>query len=152
MCWCTPTMRTPCCGKLECRKPSTNVTPEETRQRRLSKPNAWIGVDLDGTLAEHTDDWDGGIGKPIDAMVTRVKEWINAGINVRILTARVHPSWDEDRKQRFAIYDWCSKVFGRFLPITCMKDPNMLELWDDRAVHVVCNTGMTEEELKHYNG
>jgi hydroxymethylpyrimidine pyrophosphatase-like HAD family hydrolase len=107
----------------------------------------WVGVDLDGTLADHDDNWDGGIGKPIEHMVARVKRWLAAGVTVRILTARVHPDWDQDHKHLDAIQDWCVAIFGQRLAVTCMKDPNMLELWDDRAVTVVRNTGLTHQEL-----
>ena len=50
----------------------------------------WIGIDLDGTLAEY-DGWKGveHIGKPIPSMVERVKAWIIEGKDVRIFTARV---------------------------------------------------------------
>ena len=36
---------------------------------------------LDGTLAEYHGWGDGGIGKPIPAMVNRVKAWLEAGIS-----------------------------------------------------------------------
>ena len=48
----------------------------------------WIGVDLDGTLAEYHG-WNGSIGKPIAPMVDRVKRWLAEGVEVRIMTARV---------------------------------------------------------------
>jgi hypothetical protein len=111
------------------------------------KSEGWIGVDLDGTLAEHEPTWSGTrIGAPIEPMVTRVKRWLSLGKDVRILTARVHPDWDKDYAQRYAIYHWSEAVFGIVLPVTCQKDPDMLELWDDRAITIVCNTGMTEME------
>src|SRR5688572_22863629 len=49
----------------------------------------WIGVDLDGTLAYH-DPQQGldPIGKPIEATLFRVRQWLDAGIEVRIFTAR----------------------------------------------------------------
>ncbi len=49
----------------------------------------WIGVDLDGTLAEWKG-WKGiqHIGKPIPLMLERVKFWTKNGIKVKILTAR----------------------------------------------------------------
>ncbi len=52
--------------------------------------NGWIGVDLDGTLAQY-DGWKGpdNIGDPIPLMVGRVKEWLEAGHEVRVFTARV---------------------------------------------------------------
>lgn len=108
----------------------------------------WIGVDLDGTLA-HYEEWDGGrIGAPIPAMVDRVKHWLAEGKSVRIVTARVsHDAAPEDRvKERLKIGQWCEEHLGRVLTVTCEKDFGMVELWDDRVVQVVKNTGLTLEE------
>lgn len=116
---------------------------------RLSKSlsgGKWIGVDLDGTLAEYTD-WKGPehIGKPIPMMVNRVKRWLAAGKDVKIMTARANP--DNEGKEVSdkaidAIHNWCEDVFGKRLEVTYKKDTNMLELWDDRAVGVKLNTGV----------
>lgn len=98
----------------------------------------WIGVDLDGTLAHYTS-WNGGaIGKPIPKMVERVKKWLRNGRVVKIMTARVAYN---DGEQEELIKDWCKEHLGERLPVTCMKDFNMIELWDDRAIRVEKNTG-----------
>ena len=54
--------------------------------------DGWIGVDLDGTLAEY-DKWVSPthIGKPILRMVKRVQKWLAEGRQVKIMTARVYP-------------------------------------------------------------
>lgn len=108
----------------------------------------WIGVDLDGTLA-HYDRWRGPahIGEPIPAMVERVKGWIKAGMEVRIFTARVsHDGTDQRVKEaaeaHHAIKAWCHRHLGVEMTVTNVKDYAMLELWDDRAVQVIQNTGM----------
>ena len=114
----------------------------------------WIGVDLDGTLAEYHG-WNGGkIGRPIPAMVTRVKWWLLRGQEVRIMTARVSDeggySEESSREanpefvaeQRGAVESWCKEHIGQILPVTCKKDFQMLELWDDRAVQVIPNLGI----------
>lgn len=112
----------------------------------MSEPHTrapWIGVDLDGTLA-HYDGWKGveHIGEPIPAMVERVKRWLEQGRNVRIFTARV---CGDDGRDLFAvrriIEAWCVQHIGRVLPITNVKDYDMMGLWDDRAVRVEKNTG-----------
>lgn len=99
-----------------------------------------IAVDLDGTLARY-DHWQGEyhIGEPIPEMVNRVKQWLAAGRDVRIFTARVYGP-DAESKRR-VIEDWCRRYIGRVLPITCQKDPAMTEIWDDRAIQVLKNTG-----------
>lgn len=104
--------------------------------------NEWIGVDLDGTLA-HYDKWVSHthIGDPIIPMINRVKEWINQGKNVKILTARAYPTNISDESIQH-IKKWCKKHIGQELDVTCMKDYNMVELWDDRAVQVIKNTGL----------
>lgn len=97
----------------------------------------WIGVDLDGTLAEYGG-WQGAgaIGRPIPLMLNRVKGWLDAGRDVRIFTARAG-----DPECLPAIEAWCVEHLGRVLPVTATKDYRMVALWDDRAVQVVPNTG-----------
>ena len=113
----------------------------------------WIGVDLDGTLAEYHG-WNGGIGKPIAPMVERVKRWLAEGVEVRIMTARVsnRGGYSEESgrsadgafvlEQRSMIQLWCWEHLGAPIPVTCEKDFRMVELWDDRAVQVIPNTGL----------
>jgi hypothetical protein len=103
--------------------------------------NGWIGVDLDGTLAEYTE-WVGPhhIGAPIPTMVERVQNWIREGREVRIFTARVDGGLPENLV-RDTIAAWCLEHLGFRLPVTNVKDYQMVELWDDRAVQVIPNTG-----------
>jgi hypothetical protein len=95
-------------------------------------------VDLDGTLA-HYDGWMGGaIGAPIPVMVDRVKAWLDQGIEVQIFTARVA---NDDGTQRALIEAWCQEHLGAVLAISNAKDIRCVELWDDRAIQVIPNTG-----------
>jgi len=122
----------------------------------------WIGVDLDGTLAEYHG-WVNTfhIGAPIPRMVARVRQWLSEGKDVRIFTARVDGGEvgeaygvDPATVARYKdvasitsmINDWCLLHIGHKLPVTCKKDYGMIELWDDRCVQVIPNTGMTIEE------
>jgi hypothetical protein len=108
----------------------------------------WIGVDLDGTLAVYNG-WQGPlhIGPPVPRMLARVKKWLAEGKEVRIFTARAFSGGkiteDECRAVRLAIGEWCLKYVGQILQITNVKDYEMIELWDDRAVQVVPNMGLT---------
>lgn len=111
------------------------------------KYNEWIGVDLDGTLAFH-DKWQGvsHIGEPIPQMLARVKQWISEGKDVRIFTARMSPmsmriNEASYRETLAPIIRWCKEHVGCELPVTYEKDLAMVELWDDRAVQVIPNTG-----------
>lgn len=120
--------------------------------------HGWIGVDLDGTLAYY-DHWRGieHIGEPILPMLERVRRWVwDEGKDVRIFTARVdggevaiaagdsngeaHRNVDAVRGH---IEAWCFNHIGKILPVTCKKDYGMIELWDDRAIQVIPNTGRT---------
>jgi hypothetical protein len=107
-----------------------------------TQQQGWIGVDLDGTLAEYQG-WLGPelIGLPVAKMVERVKAWLHSGKEVRIFTARVANDDINAMRSRVAIDRWCETHIGRRLPITCRKDFAMVELWDDRAVQVTINTG-----------
>lgn len=97
----------------------------------------WVGVDLDGTLA-HYDGWRGPdhIGDPVPVMLERVLWWLAEGRDVRIFTARACMP-----EQVPPVVAWCERHLGRVLPVTCVKDFAMVELWDDRAVQVEPNTG-----------
>ncbi len=115
----------------------------------------WIGVDLDGTLAEYHG-WvsEDHIGAPITQMVERVKRWLREGKDVRIFTARVDGGevalsmgveegvhFRDVEHVKSTIRAWCVEHIGQELPITNVKDFGMIELWDDRAVQVEKNTG-----------
>lgn len=108
----------------------------------------WIGVDLDGTLAKYSG-WvsETHIGAPVPAMLARVKKWLAEGKDVRIFTARVCDPARVDARE--AIVRWCREHVGQELVITNAKDYAMVELWDDRAVQVVPNTGERVDEYMH---
>jgi len=127
----------------------------------------WIAVDLDGTLALYNDA--SGIeviGPPIQKMLMRVQRWLAEGSDVRIFTARVYPlplievddnldtifSTDREnfaRIQAIKIREWCHFHLGKSLPITCQKDYMMAQLWDDRCVQVIPNTGIRADGVFH---
>lgn len=102
----------------------------------------WIGVDLDKTLA-HYDTWKGPghIGYPLENMKHRVSRWLDEGKNVAIFTARLTDSSQVDEFME-TLVPWMEEHLGCVLPVTNVKDYNMVELWDDRAVQVIANTGI----------
>jgi phosphoribosylamine--glycine ligase len=103
----------------------------------------WIGVDLDGTLAEYSG-WSNEIGAPIPKMIQRVKRWIAEGKEVRILTARGSVDGQgasAKYEQLMRIYDWVEAFIGEPLEVTCKKDPSMMRLYDDRVKQVEAGTG-----------
>ena len=105
---------------------------------RIKVKEGWIGVDLDGTLAEYGG-WVGPrhIGVAIPLMLARVKKWLHEGWEVRIFTARAH-----DPVQVPFVHDWLVANGLPRLAVTNVKDFGMIELWDDRAVAVEFNTGI----------
>lgn len=127
---------------------------------------SWIGFDLDGTLAHH-DKWKGPthIGDPIIPMIDLCRDLISQGKDVRIFTARIYPlmyvpySYQSHVGLAELSYEMMSAHlaadairafslahFGRYLAITCVKDYEMWQLYDDRAIQVISNTGVTVEE------
>lgn len=119
----------------------------------MTEWSGWVGVDLDGTLA-HYDGWKGDdvIGAPIPAMVDRVKALLERGVDVRIFTARVTEPWTIENGFHQSpvsgpvvvksIQAWCVEHIGQALPVTNMKDHQMVALFDDRAYRVEKNTGV----------
>jgi hypothetical protein len=121
-------------------------------------PQGWIAVDLDGTAAEYHGwtKWN-EFGKPIPAMTARIKGWLAEGMDVRIFTARVSLPQDDTKEQtcfktgekftsvmmKHAIAVWCEAAYGQRLRAQCYKDLHTIEIWDDRAIGVVPNLGIT---------
>lgn len=124
---------------------------ELTERMTGAKIEPWIGVDLDGTLAKQDDSkpYDSErIGEPIKPMLDRVKEWVKAGKKVKIFTARA-----DDEIAVNAIKAWLKKHDPddeydlNDLEVTNLKDPGMIEFWDDKAVAVEKNTGKVSESI-----
>jgi hypothetical protein len=104
-----------------------------------------IAVDLDKTLAEYAG-WKGRhtpIGKPIPKMMDKVKKAISSGDKVVIFTARAKTLSDMAE-----IRGWLKENDLPSLEITNIKRPEFDEMWDDKAVEIVPNTGETARELR----
>jgi SWI/SNF-related matrix-associated actin-dependent regulator 1 of chromatin subfamily A len=116
--------------------------------KSIGSSESWIGVDLDGTLAEyHGYKGPASIGDPIPRMVDRVKEWIGENKNVKIMTARANPNSSDFRASISAIRKWCKQYIGQELPVVYEKDLHMEELWDDRAIQIKPNTVLSADGL-----
>lgn len=104
----------------------------------INQIKEWIGVDLDGTLAEYNE-WRGysHIGKIIPSMAVRVKTWLEEGKTVKIFTARA--SGGDIAITH--IHNWLEANGFPTLEVTNVKDFLMIELWDDRCISVETNTG-----------
>ena len=111
---------------------------DENKFGEDAEEKQWIGVDLDGTLAM-AEPWQGfeHIGKPVPNMVKRLNVWVGMGYTVKIVTARAA----EPEVAIPPIKAWLKKHGLPDLEVTNAKDMDMIELWDDRAVQVIPNTG-----------
>jgi hypothetical protein len=70
-------------------------------------------------------------------MLRRVQAWTAQGMKVKIVTARAG-----DPVGLAATQAWLLQNGLGTLEVTDRKDFGMLELWDDRAIQVVHNTGI----------
>ena len=116
---------------------------------------AWYGFDLDGTLIMQDElgdrEWDPTVisDELIEPVARIVRKYLRAGKKVKIMTARVsgykrNPLHVEIVRR--AIAAWSLKHFGVELEATNEKDYGMMELWDDRVVQVIRNSGLRADE------
>lgn len=108
------------------------------------KPNdPWIGVDLDATLAFY-EKWEHSmkIRAMIEGMKQIVLQHLSAGQRVKIFTARM-AHVDEAEEIQTGIQDWLEENGLPRLEATNIKDYKMLTLYDDRAMQVLPNKGIT---------
>ena len=118
--------------------PEEPMPSERAPSTRPANTQPWVGVDLDGTLAEATP-WQGmtHIGPPVPLMLRRVRLWLEKGMRVKIVTARAG-----DPEGLAATQAWLKTHGLPELEVTDKKDFGMIELWDDRAIQVVQKTGI----------
>jgi hypothetical protein len=102
----------------------------------------WIGVDLDGTLAR--DDAEGHflppypLGEPIPEMIEMVKSLLAAGVKVKIFSARAC-----EPEMIPIIQAWAEKHGLGRLDVTNQKDYDLIRYYDDRAIQVLRNQGVS---------
>lgn len=120
---------------------------EAERQGIVLKPpvpgRQWIACDLDHVLSFY-DRWRGRthIGKPIPAMVQRIKDHLAKGDVVIIFTSRVaDPSKPDHAEVLAAIHKWCEEHIGERLLVSATKHNWYSVIYDDAAIRVERNTG-----------
>lgn len=101
----------------------------------------WYAFDLDGTLALDEGVYD-RVGPPVPGILALVKQLLADGEEVRIVTARLAPSWGQQEFQTQIIQDWTEQHLGVRLQVQCHKDGGMVVLYDDRAIGIQHNTGI----------
>ena len=103
-------------------------------------PTRWIGVDLDGTLAR--DDAEGHflppypLGEPIPEMIALVKSLQQAGLTVKIFSARAC-----EPESIPIIQAWAEKHGLGRVEVTNQKDYDLIRFYDDRAIQMARNRG-----------
>lgn len=135
-------------GKPKVTVPHTKGLPlTDKPEYGAGEERQWIGVDLDGTLCE-TENWQGfeHVGKPVPLMLKRVKIWLEMGYKVKIVTARAA---EEPEVAIPPIKAWLKEQGLPDLEVTNGKDMDMIELWDDRCVQVIPNTGKPVTPMEH---
>ncbi|MDB6124820.1 MAG: hypothetical protein JWQ71_3813 [Pedosphaera sp.] len=102
----------------------------------------WVGVDLDGTLS--STDNPGHfeppypLGEPVLAMLEMVKSLLVAGVTVKIFSARAC-----EPENIPIIQDWAVKHGLGKLEVTNQKDFNLIRFYDDRAIQICPNRGVS---------
>ncbi len=103
-------------------------------------PHRWVGVDLDGTLSR--DDAPGHfeppypLGEPIPEMIALVRSLLEAGLTVKIFSARAC-----EPESIPIIQAWAEKHGLGRLEVTNVKDYNLIRFYDDRAIQMAPNSG-----------
>jgi hypothetical protein len=117
-------------------------------EQEATDTKAWYGFDLDGTLVVHEPDNKDfmNVGEPVSLMVERAKQYLAAGKQIKIFTARVYSTGEVGEEERIAqvvgnIEEWCKINLGQAVPVTNIKDRYMQYIYDDRCRQVVPNVG-----------
>ena len=102
----------------------------------------WVGVDLDGTLSR-TDNPGHfeppyPLGEPVHAMLEMVKSLQAAGVTVKIFSARAC-----EPASIPLIQDWAEKHGLGRLEVTNQKDFNLIRFYDDRAIQICPDQGLS---------
>jgi hypothetical protein len=121
---------------------NTISSAQDTEENEYAR-KAWIGIDLDGTLARADNNLDKRIGDPVPKMVMRLNHLIQEGFRIKIFTARA-----SEPAEIILVKKWLTENGLPDLEVTNIKDYGMLLLYDDRAIQVITNTGEIVENDK----
>ena len=100
----------------------------------------WVGVDLDGTLSRTDNPGHFSppypLGEPIPEMLLLVKSLLDAGVRVKIFSARAC-----EPKSIPVVQAWAERHGLGPLEVTNQKDFDLIRFYDDRAIAMVPNAG-----------
>lgn len=107
----------------------------------------WVGFDFDGTIS--CNDNKGHfeppypLGEPIPDMIATVRSLLEAEITVKIFTARAC-----EPENIPAIQEWTERHGLGRLEVTHQKDYYMIRFFDDRAIPMLENKGLSLTPIK----
>ena len=99
-----------------------------------------IAIDLDGTLATYEKGLYPEIGELIEETANLVREGIENGHTFVIFTARLNGSVSRTA-MKARIQTWLQRHGLPRLEVTDVKKSGFDQIWDDRAIRLVHNTG-----------
>jgi hypothetical protein len=134
-------------GPLEIRKgtdelgnPGAWVVFEPNAQPTFVGAQHWVGFDLDGTLSR-TDNVGHfsppyPLGEPVPHMLATARSLLQAGVKVKIFSARACEAANVPLVQA-----WAEKHGLGRLEVTNSKDFDLIRFYDDRAIQILPNEG-----------
>lgn len=109
----------------------------KNERRKKMKEQYWIGFDFDGTISYSESDKTNPMnGMEITHMANLMTSYHNAGIKVKIITARPKEEW-------VIIREFLEDNLLPYFEITNSKDKWMRVFYDDRAITTIRNEGVT---------
>lgn len=114
-----------------------NNRDNKNERRKKMKEQYWIGFDFDGTISHSESDKTNPMnGMEITHMVNLMTSYHDAGIKVKIITARPKEEWA-------IIREFLEDNLLPYFEITNSKDKWMRVFYDDRAITTIRNEGAT---------
>jgi hypothetical protein len=140
------------CKRLESECPGLLllVSGLTNRMNAVIDTDYWVGVDLDGTLAEEVkvdENYALTIGKPYPKVIAFVKDLIDSGVKVKIFTPRVSEMEPRHAAAEKAIRKWTKAQFGTPIPSTATRDYLCVTILSVKVKQLVPDTGMTLEAM-----
>jgi hypothetical protein len=121
----------------------------ERDSKEHEQSGGWYAFDLDNSIAQYYG-YEGptDIGEPlgiddVHSTFNTLLQYLESGKDCRIFTARA----DNPYSVR-AINAWSKKYLGRIIPVTNIKDHNLIHGFDDRFTGVDPDTGVPWKKEK----
>ena len=98
-----------------------------------------ICVDFDGVIHSYGEGWKDGVvyGTPNDGAREVMKEYVDKGYKVVILTARIQPKYEDSKRQKVLMQEWLGQngfIVGEHYHEITNNKPSAIMYIDDKAV------------------